>query len=193
MRKAPRQGSPRGGRLRQPPGEFRLFPAVPARALHSQRALSPHPTPPSSFWALAILHAGASSCPTRPHFHLVGSRPTLPTPSLCRSSQSPATPELPELGRAIWRAVRGARDPVTIGAATRRTGGGLRPRASPRAGPRLAGRLAPGPRSRARRLQRPRARRAAFAPARARALCAGWLTRTRPSGLRGGAKSSSPG
>lgn len=35
VRKAPQQGSPPGVCLRQPPGEFRLFPAVPARALHS--------------------------------------------------------------------------------------------------------------------------------------------------------------
>lgn len=85
------------------------------------------------------------------------------------------------------------RDPVTRGAVTLRTGGCLPPRASPHAGPGLAGRLAPGPRSRAGWLQRLRAQRAGFAPARARALCAGWPARTRPSGLRGGAKSSSTG
>lgn len=40
--KTPSRGSPRGARLRQPPGEFRFFPAVPARP-SAPSARSPPP------------------------------------------------------------------------------------------------------------------------------------------------------
>ena len=188
--KSPSRGSLRGGRLRQPPGSFGSFRQFQLRPSTTSARCAPHPTPPGSFGAPAILHEGTISCPTRPHVHLLCSLPILPIPSLPRSSQSP------DIRAPSTRVPGPAGSAKREGPVHERSGNPtdwrrLSPRASRRAAPRLAGRLTPP--SRTGWLQRPRARRAEFAPARARALCAGWPARTRPSGLRGGAKSSSPG
>lgn len=73
-------GAPAFGHLRGSFGSFRQFQFEPC----TPSARYPPPHAVRFLWARAAPHVDAKSRPTRPHFYLVCSRPTLPTPPLPR-------------------------------------------------------------------------------------------------------------